>query len=181
MDYKTQLMSVDPEIDQAFNEKIQFIKDADSIKENRTHVYYIQPGFNNLSALAIQALLNQYKTNIRVVENMIAQFCHNKTQSIIDDFYSTYAAIVTQSSTYVGTGEEVEIIAGVGSISKRSKPLFIIDGKRVSMNDDGLAIYKIISSDKPGTYNVPVSISFINQETGTMDTIRKVVQYTVRK
>ena len=74
----------------------------------------------------------------------------------------------------------MEIIAGVGAFSRRSKPVFTIKNKNVPIDENGTAILRFKAPHTPGKHFVPVKINFIN-EVGKEEEVIKNVEYTVIK
>lgn len=97
-----------------------------------------------------------------------------------DGFFTSYQAIVGQSSSYVKAGEKIEITAGIGSFSTQERPVITINRNNVSLRETGAAVYSFKASNKPGKHFVPVKIEFTNQD-GQKMTQEFNVKYTVAK
>ena len=135
--------------------------------------------FKDISTGAALAVLSKFQNNVKISENSLIQFCNRKVGVIIEN-YDTYSAIVGQSSTYVRSGEEIEITAGIGAFSRGGKPNMTFNGHEVEINEFGTAIYRFKAPIKAGKYIVPVKISYTDQD-GREQYITKDVEYTVKK
>ena len=152
VNYKIRLLQIDPGIDHAFkNSLIVFTHTLDTFaNSNREFVEYF---FENTDAIAATAMLNKLQNNIRFNENRIIIFCHENMaiDHIIEDFQS-FQVIVTQSSTIIEGGGDLEIIAGVGAFTSHINPNITIDKKPIQLNEGRAAIYKLKAPSKPGRY-----------------------------
>lgn len=79
-------------------------------------------------------------------------------------YYSVYSAIVAQNSNAILPGEQLEIIAGVGSFSAAARPQALIDGKPCDLREDASFRYQITPKGKPGVYSIPVVMDFMNED-----------------
>ena len=124
--------------------------------------------------------LTSLQNNIKIVENKVTTFCNNKVGTIGDGF-DWYTSIIGQNSKYLKPGETLEIQAGIGAFSTRGNPEIVIDGKLSKINEDGYVLYKTKTPNKPGTYSIPVHLSFVNPTTGKDESWMVNVNYTIAK
>src|SRR5687767_5156614 len=81
---------------------------------NETQQNLTKAFFENTPTVAALAMLSLFQNNAMINENRMINFLNDKMTSHFTEDYTTYSAIVAQNSTYVISGEEIEITAGVG-------------------------------------------------------------------
>jgi hypothetical protein len=162
--YKKEILTTDTAILEQFNNEFEFVDSFSS----RSYADEL------LSRLSI------IQNNIKLNENKIIAFCNTKV-GIVGDWFFSYAAVVGQSSTYVRPGENVTITAGVGAYRKDAEPVININGKNISLEEEGFAKYKLIAHKIPGTYTIPVQIEFTDPTTRKKETKQVNLEYTVAK
>ncbi len=172
--YRADVLAIDSGIRVTFIDMIlPSIPSPDSLtKETKTF-------FKNITAAAALAVLSKFQNDIKITENRLIAFCNNKVGSFIES-YTTYSAIVGQSSSYVRVGEEIEITAGIGSFSRAVRPEITVNKMNIEINESGTAVYKFKASTKTGKHTVPVKINFTGED-GIRQEITKDVEYTVLK
>lgn len=123
-------------------------------------------------------MLNNIDYVSAVTENRLIRFCSEQPSrmGLICEFPS---AIVAQNKSQLTKGQELEIIAGVGLFKQLPNLEVKINNKEILVGEDGVFTYKRIVS-KTGSYSIPVSVSFIDQD-GKQQTISKDVEYKVVK
>jgi len=174
--YRRNVLAIDSEITTVFSDKIILTTQSfDTLKNEQQNI--AKAFFNDIPTVAALTILSQFQNNVKVAENRIVQFCNNKVGSFID-YYTTYSAIVAQSSTYVRAGEEIEITAGIGSFSRAARPEITVNKRNIEIDESGVAVYKFNASTKAGKHIVPISINFTDQD-GKKQLITKDVEYTV--
>jgi gliding motility-associated protein GldM len=175
--YKKDVLAIDDLIMNEFEKTITLTtKEYDVSKEGKT---FTKTFLNEIPTVEGLTMLSKFQNNIRVIESRTILFCREQIPSS-DRFYEYYNGIVSQNSSCVKTGEEIEITAGIGAFSSFPKPEIIIEGKNIPINDEGVAISKFKAIGKPGKHFIPVQISYIDQN-GSKQTIAKTVEYTIAK
>ncbi|MBO9660326.1 MAG: hypothetical protein J7527_16010 [Chitinophagaceae bacterium] len=129
---------------------------------------------NDLSPLTMLANLKRAKSNVERATilaqlkltvthstNNVIQYCLEQIPSPCR-FY-VYAPLITQYTHAVQSGEQVEIIAGIGSYSANAQPKTMIAGKRCIQKEDGTFRYQLTAKGKPGVYSIPVVIDYIDE------------------
>jgi hypothetical protein len=177
-EYKKEILAVDSLIFHQFDKSIIMISQSyDAIRNNQKDFYFTF--FKKVFKPTSLTFLKKLQNNIRVIENKILLFCHEKatTHAIIDEFYSPIAVL---SSTYVYPSDKIEIIAGIGSFTSMVDLQIKINKKIIELNEMGYSSYKFTVSNLPGKYKVPVEISYLDQD-GKKQNIIKTVEYTVAK
>jgi hypothetical protein len=121
-------------------------------------------------------MLNNIDYVLAVTENRLIRFCSEQWSGmrLICEFPS---AIVGQNKSQLTEGQELEIIAGVGMFKQLAGLEVKVNDKEILVGEDGVFTYKRTVS-KPGSYSIPVSVSFIDQD-GKQQTISKNVDYKV--
>ena len=177
--YKAEIFHIDSSIRDQFADNIVFTSNEfDSLKSDET--VFKKMFFNDVSDIENKATLTRFQNNIKIIENKIAGYCNSKVGCNIMIFDS-YSAIVGQNSTILKPGEKLEITAGVGRYSRQANPKITFNGKSVELNEEGYSLYKINVSKVPGSYKIPVKISFVNQITGKPMWQEMNIKYTVAK
>ena len=130
-----------------------------------------------LAPTTSEAFINQLLSQVRMMESQLVRFCLE--QCPMNGFrFDFYAAIVGQSSSVVGPGEEIKITAGIGAFSRNGEPLITFDGKPIQISDDGAAYCQFKAPTKVGRYTIPTNIEFSDRE-GKRQSIHKIVEYSV--
>lgn len=175
--YRMDLLSIDLQIKKEFANHLTVIPvtyDLSSTKKDFSKTY-----FNDVPVIAVLSMLSQLQNNVKICENKIVSFCDS--QCSYDAFvYDIYEPLISQSSHSVNSGEEIEIKAGIGGFTSKITPEIIINGKKALISDYGFAIYKAQAPEKEGTYTIPISLSYIDQD-GNKRSITREVKYRVIK
>jgi hypothetical protein len=174
-DYRDRLLQVDPTITKEFERSMKvFTNEIDSTNTNQKEKF--KKYFIGASTEGVEAMLVKLQNNIRVNEQRIIAFCNE--QFAIHHIFHTYSGLITQNSSIVKPGEEIEIMAGIGEFTQINSPRVYVDKQIIPMNMNSFAIYKFKATSKPGTYWLPVKINFIDEE-GREQVFEKEVEYTV--
>ncbi|WP_276499944.1 gliding motility protein GldM [Terrimonas pollutisoli] len=174
--YKKTVLKVDPAIDSAFKTTLPINLDKPASK-NQAGKTWEGAYFHMVPTVAALTILSKFQNDVKTSENRIVQFCHNKVGEV-NVVFDSYGAVIGQSSNYLMPGQEIEITAGVGAFSKKAQPIIVVGGSPVQIGDDGAAHTKL-QGGGVGQHSIPVKITYMNQETGKMETIEKNVTYTV--
>jgi gliding motility-associated protein GldM len=174
--YKKEILAIDPAIDSAFATSLPINLDKPASK-NRAGRTWEGAYFHMVPTVAGLTILTKFQNDVKTTENRVVQFCHNKVGEV-SVVFDSYGAFIGQNSNYLMPGQDLELSAGVGAFSKKAKPTIVINGNTVPIGDDGVAKTKLPGGGV-GPHSVNVKISYINQETGQMETIDKKVEYTV--
>jgi hypothetical protein len=134
--------------------------------------------FDQSSILTLSNLL-RIQHGVAIIENKLVGYCYENV-GLVDgeDSYTSYSAIVGQSSKYIRPGEEIEILAGMGKFDLSAKPRFIFNGQEYLPGEHATAIYKFKAPRTPGNYKVDVVIQYTDVE-GKKQSMTKKVEYTV--
>lgn len=175
-EYKKNVLGVDSSIAAEFANNFQVEltapKSQTSKKKTWEEAYfYMSPTVGALS------ILSKFQNDIRTSENNVVSFCHKKVGEV-KIVFDSYAAIVGTSSNYVMPGQTLTINAGVGAYSKSAQPTISIGGGAAPLGPEGFAT-RDITAGGPGTYSVPVTISYFDQTTGKQEQVSRNVEYTV--
>lgn len=173
--YRQHILAIDPELTQAISHTI-LVFPSGFDHEKTGSAAFTKAFVNDIPGVAAMAMLSKFENNIRVNENVLVSFCLNKIYPVIivDDFPMP---LVSLSSNIVKPGDEIEVTGGIGVFSSRANPKITVDGKPVVV-EDGVGIYKLKASMKPGNHSVRVVIEFIKPGGGIM-TLEKRMTYIV--
>ena len=105
-------------------------------------------------------------------------YCYENCPQLSWRDWSVNYPIVAQNSTIVQAGEQVEITAGLFSFRFEQKPDIYVYEKKISLDANGFAIYKLKAAAKPGKYYVPLKINYTDQD-GRQQSVQKEIEYTV--
>lgn len=174
--YKRDILGIDSAIAAEFATTLPINLEKPTSK-NRAGRTWEGAYFHMIPTVAGLTILTKFQNDVKTTENRVVQFCHNKVGEV-NVVFDSYGAIVGQNSNYLMPGQELEIYAGVGAFSKKAQPTIVVGGNTVPIGEDGAAYIKMAGGGI-GTHTVPVTITFMNQDKGRLDTITKTVTYTV--
>ncbi len=173
-EYKRNILSIDSQLNDVLDRDGYLFRDFRNSSPAKFQSFYFE-GSKKTRYTHFTMLANQ----IRVTENRAVNFCYENTGSLDGyGFYSTFTAIIGQSTAITSPGKEIEIVAGIGSFSRAAIPTVWIDGKKVPLADDGPARLTFKAPSKPGNYKSKVVIIFTDQE-GIKQEISKTLEFTV--
>lgn len=173
LDYKKNILSIDPKINAEFANS--FPVDADGIKDKSGKVKdFTLSYFHMTPTVAALTMLSKFQNNIKNAENQVVTFCHSKVGAV-EYVYDQFKTIIGTSSTYLMPGEEMTVTAGIGSFSKSAAPTITINGQSQQADADGVAI-KSFKVNGSGTVHVVVNYT---KPDGTQGTDTKDIPYVV--
>lgn len=176
-EYKTNIQKIDPSIKDAFSIRSISFFIIDSLNNNSGAFY--EKYINSSNKLSKAALLTKLQNSIKLFENRVLEFCHNK--SAVSRHICTFEVpLVSQNAEIIKQGNLLEIMAAIGSFSYREKPEITINGKIIPLNDMGCSLYKRKINNPPGKYSIPVKIIYTDQN-GNKLKAEKIIEYTVIK
>jgi len=136
---------------------------------------WVKLHLEDAGVLSAKTLLSTLQNEVLTLERRLVDFCRSKVRGRDHGMYGeVFAPLVAMSSSYVKVGDEIEITAGLGAISRMSKPEITINGVKVPVGDAGLAIYNLKTKKTAGKYVVPVVIKYIDADGSTKEVTRQV-------
>ncbi len=176
--YRRDILSVDSYLRNEFENKTNVFAEGFNYKLKDT-TEFTKTYFNNIPLIGAFVMLSKFENNVKICENEFVRFCYNQIGYLDgESMFEKYTFVVAQKSSYLKAGEELEIYAGIGAFSNKSKPSFTIYGKNVPVDENAIAIYKLKTPLKAGKYYLPVKVEFTKQN-GARDTMEKTISYTV--
>jgi len=174
--YRDDVLSIVPDKKAEFDKEIPLDlsvpkSQSGNGKENWSTAY-----FHMTPAIAAITILSKFQNDIRTTEALIADYCLTQVGKVKVKF-DQFAAISQVNKTYVMSGDEIEINAGIGAFSAEAKPTIIINGQSMPLQADGTALYKTNASGV-GDHTVDVTIRYTKPD-GTTAEVKKPVKYTV--
>ena len=151
------ILSVDKDLNSAFRHKVILVSQSFD-NSNSKQPDFFKSFFENTSAIVALAFLDKLENNIKVIENRMLSFCMNQCAYVVLDCRQPYA-ILGQSSTYLKSGEKIEITAGVGEFLTGNNATLTVNKREIKVDENGIAIYKFKVRGKAGIHNMPVEIS----------------------
>lgn len=175
--YNDEIFTIDPSIRNEFETKIVLTTISfDSISDKNLYKTF----FRNVSIIASEAMLTKIQNNVRIIENKLLSFLHERTSSHpIRDFYHFFPFVI-QNRTHVHKGDEIEIISGIGGFTIMADLKIKINNKEIDLNSMNYISYKFKASNKLGKHYVPVEYTYLDQD-GKRILWKKTVEYTVTK
>jgi hypothetical protein len=86
--------------------------------------------------------------------------------------------ITSLDKNIVTKGQTITLFAGIGQFNDNKNPIFYINNKKVSLNEEGIVEYKFIAPNKKGTQELPIKI--IQEELdGSYTTTLKIIKYNI--
>ncbi|MES1249420.1 MAG: hypothetical protein ABUL46_01980 [Chitinophaga rupis] len=121
--------------------------------------------------------LNKLQNDINLSEHRLVRFCDTHANSNFCGFDRPHPVVFLNSS-YVKAGQPVEVSAGVQLLSINTNPVIMINGTRIRLNTQGLAVDSIRTEGKKGKFVVPVKVDFTTPD-GLVVHYSKHLEYTV--
>lgn len=162
--YYDYVLQIDPMINKQFSKKIDFLIRSLSfpIQKNRQSLF-----------------VNEITNDVINVENWLVSFCKDQVGATDGEgFYRVFQAIAGVNSSKLQIGDELIVTAGVGAFNTAAKPDIIIGGKKIPLNENGVAEYKIKVGKKTGRQRIHVKISYTATD-GVRDSLEKDIEYLV--
>jgi hypothetical protein len=92
--------------------------------------------------------------------------------------YDKHTVIASLNSSYVKSGQAVELTVGMGSFTDDLTPRITIDGKELKLNNDGVVVHKFIVNGTPGNHRIPVKVEYTKPD-GSKGYALKYVEYII--
>ncbi len=175
-DYKDKLLKRDTAINAAFVNSLPINLEKPKSQTGDNKKSWEESYFHMVPTIAALTILSKFQNDIKVSENKVVTFCHQKVGEV-EVIQDAFAAIAVANANYVQPGQEIEVTAGVGGFSTRVSPQISINGAGVPIGDDGAAHYKFNASAL-GSRTIPVHISYTDQN-GKVQTKDISIPYTV--
>ncbi len=175
-EYREAMLKIDPSIDSAFGATLP-IDLTKPKSESRAGKTWEGAYFHMVPTVAGLTILSKFQMDVKTSENRVVQFCHNKVGEV-NVVFDSYGAVLGQSSNYLMPGQNLDITAGVGAFSKKAQPTILIGGTQAPIGEDGAA-HVTLPGGGIGQHTIPVRITYMNQNTGKMETMEKNITYNV--
>ncbi|MCU0380025.1 MAG: gliding motility protein GldM [Chitinophagaceae bacterium] len=180
--YKKGILAIDPEIAKALGNKIPLDLSipksttgkkptGDAVKDWVTSNFYMTP------TVAALTMLSKFQNDVKNTENEVATYCANQVGSV-KIIYDKFVPLVSTNSSYFMPGEEMEIQAGLGAFNASVKPQVTIDGKAITVNEQGVAETKF-NVGGTGSRKMRVNVKYVDPSSGEMRETTKDIEYTV--
>ena len=180
--FKKNILAIDPEIGQALATTLPLNlevpksntgsqRTGDPVKDWTNSHFHMTP------TVAALTMLSKFQNDVKNTESQVATYCINKVGSvklILDKF----EPLVGTNSTYFMPGEEMVVTAGLGAFNSAVKPTVSIDGRSITVNDNGVAESKFTVGGS-GAHRVNVKVNFVDPNTGETKTVSKDIEYSV--
>jgi gliding motility-associated protein GldM len=180
--FKKDILAIDPEISKDLAAKLPLNLEApksasgnkptgDKVKDWTNAYFHMSP------TVAALTMLSKFQNDVKNAENQVATYCINRVGSVkivLDKF----KPLIGTSSTYLMPGEEMVVTAGLGAFNASVKPTVSIDGRAITVDDNGVAVSKF-NVGGTGTRPINVVVKYIDPNTGEEKTVSESIEYTV--
>ena len=167
------ILKVDTNLNEQFKAELMISPNTDSTNKE------LQNYFENSTTIGALSTLSSYENRCVIIENMFITYCHSKIPTLDGcGFGKGPDILVYQNRNYIKPGEALVITAGIAQYSFESRPNIFINGKKLELERNGSAMYTMKANNKPGFYEIPVRIEFINAN-GDRVTKEKYVKYEI--
>ncbi len=143
-------------------------------KKNRT---WEEAYFHMVPTIAALTILSKFQNDIKVSENKLVAFCHQKVGEV-EVVQDAFTAMAVANANYVLPGQEIQVTAGVGGFSTKAQPIISINGANAPIDPlTGSALYKF-NAGALGEHTIPVTITYTDQN-NVKHTEERPIKYTV--
>jgi len=163
---RKRLLEIDPELTSNLGALIPTITDSSNID------------LRNGSTLEVRTILSKTQANLKISENMFIEYCDRKVSNQ-DDGYDVFQALIYGNSNIYHPGELASISAGIGAFSSKAVPNITTNGKKFKRTPLGDFTYTFQVTKKLGKHELPISINYVDPNTGIPVSIKKIIRYTV--
>lgn len=172
-EYANAILSIHPMINETFKREF-----TDSLipRNYNPSLWKILALFDDADAQKQAMLLSQLRLAIAERNNDLIRFCNDQASLGCVLSFETFSAIIGQNSQALLPGEKLDITAGIGAFSTRAQPRVTVNGHQQPIASDGVTRYSFTPTGKPGEYQVPVVIDFVDQD-GVERSILKNLSY----
>lgn len=137
---------------------------------------WMKTNFADNSELMDELILSKIENDLLLSTNRLINYCFNSF-SVHGPCY-TYFPMTSINSSYVKTGDKIEITVGVGAFVASVKPKILFDGKPMVLDPEGVAVYTAKANGKPGKRSLRIDVEYTKPD-GTIERVFKNLAYTV--
>src|SRR5262249_7161297 len=119
---------------------------------------------------------NKIKSEVLVTERTLVSYFLN--QPVVRLICNGPSPVAVISSSYVKSGQSVDVTAGIGQFSATVRPKITIDGKAINLSGGDIAEYHFVANGKPGKHVIPITYE-ITKPDGAKLYIGKKVEYII--
>ncbi|HMK25507.1 MAG TPA: gliding motility protein GldM [Chitinophagaceae bacterium] len=175
-DFKDKTLKRDTAINAQFANSLPINLDKPKSSTGDNKKNWEESYFHMVPTIAALTILSKFQNDIKVSENKVVTFCHQKVGEV-EVQQDAFAALAVANANYVLPGQEIEVTAGVGGFSTKVSPIININGTSPALGPDGAAHYKFNASGL-GEHTIPVSITYTDQN-NVKHTEERPIKYTV--
>jgi gliding motility-associated protein GldM len=175
-DFKDKVLKRDTAINAQFATSLPINTDKPKSTTGDKRKNWEESYFHMVPTIAALTILSKFQNDIKVSENKVVTFCHQKVGEV-EVQQDAFAALAVANANYVLPGQEIEVTAGVGGFSTKVSPQISINGTGVPLDADGAAHYKF-KAGALGSHSIPVNITYTDQN-GIKQNVLKTIPYTV--
>jgi gliding motility-associated protein GldM len=176
IDFKDKVLKRDTAINAQFATSLPINTDKPKSTTGDNKKNWEESYFHMVPTIAALTILSKFQNDIKVSENKVVTFCHQKVGEV-EVQQDAFAAIAVANANYVLPGQEIQVTAGVGGFSTKVQPQISINGAGVPIGEDGAAHYKF-NAGEVGARTIPVHISYTDQN-GKVQIKDIPIEYTV--
>jgi hypothetical protein len=151
----------------------------DSLSESQRNIYkkkWVEENFAGSTSLLTMMQLNKIKSEVLASERTLVSYFNSQIRaSYICGGPFPFTII---NSSYVKSGQSIEVCAGILQFTVVTNPSISINGKEIKLDSDDRAVYKFTAEGKPGKHIIPVSIVYYKPD-GTQEQVGKNIEYII--
>lgn len=150
-----------------------------SLSESQRNIYkkkWVEENFAGSTSLLTMMQLNKIKSEVLAAERVLVSYFNSQIKASYICGGPFPLAVI--NSSYVKSGQSIEVTAGIGQFNEAAKANVTIDGKEIKLNSDDVAQYRFKATGKPGKHIIPVSIMYYMAD-GTKAQVRKNIEYII--
>lgn len=154
---------------------------TDSLSETQRGVYkkkWVEESFAGSNSLLTMMRLNKIKSEVLVTERALVSYFISKIPIALCGFTRQPHPFAIINSSYVKSGQSIEVTAGVLQFNPASRARVTINGKEIKLDDDDRAEFSFTAKGRPGKHIIPVTIDYYKRD-GTESRVRKDIQYII--
>ncbi|AEW02414.1 hypothetical protein A4D02_00230 [Niastella koreensis] len=154
----------------------------DSLSAAQRSIYkkkWMEESFAGNNSLLTMMQLNKIENEVLVTERSLVSYFFSKMPDVVTCGLRRQPhpfAII--NSSYVKSGQTVEITAGITQIVASCQPKITINGKEIKVNSEDAAVYSFRAIGKPGKHKIPVLIDFYRSD-GEQLRMTKNIEYII--
>jgi len=139
---------------------------------------WVEENFAGSNSLMAMIQLNKIKCEVLEAEMTLVGYCLDRIPAGFCGYARQPHPFAIINSSYVKSGQTVEITAGITQIVASCQPRITINGKEIKVNSEDVAEYSFKATGKPGKHIIPVKLDFYRPDS-TRLRMTKNIEYII--